>query len=85
MLSVGCGLSLLSVCLQDVCKIVVNYCHTLKERVRVLSENSDHGSAINMVRALRGGKTFYWKYFKCYITHISKIFLLLHTCSCAWW
>lgn len=36
-------------CLQDVCKIVVNYCHILKERVRVLSENSDHGSAINMV------------------------------------
>lgn len=38
-----------SVCFQDVCKIVVNYCHILKERVRVLSENSDHGSAINMV------------------------------------
>ena len=36
-------------CFQDVCKIVVNYCHILKERVRVLSENSDHGSAINMV------------------------------------
>lgn len=36
---------------QDVCKIVVNYCHTLKERVRVLSENSDPGSAINMVRS----------------------------------
>ncbi|XP_070707501.1 protein unc-13 homolog D [Pempheris klunzingeri] len=34
---------------EDVCKIVVNYCHTLKERVRVLSENSDHGSAINML------------------------------------
>lgn len=33
------------------CKIVVNYCHTLKERVRVLSENSDPGSAINMVRS----------------------------------
>uniref|UniRef100_A0A3Q1FZD1 Unc-13 homolog D (C. elegans) n=1 Tax=Acanthochromis polyacanthus TaxID=80966 RepID=A0A3Q1FZD1_9TELE len=33
---------------EDVCKIVVNYCHTLKERVRVLSENSDHSSAINM-------------------------------------
>lgn len=39
------------VCFQDVCKIVVNYCHILKERVRVLSENSDHGSAINMVSA----------------------------------
>lgn len=38
-----------SLCFQDVCKIVVNYCHTLKERVRVLSENSDPGSAINMV------------------------------------
>lgn len=37
-------------CFQDVCKIVVNYCHILKERVRVLSENSDHGRAINMVR-----------------------------------
>ncbi|XP_024913219.1 protein unc-13 homolog D isoform X2 [Cynoglossus semilaevis] len=34
---------------EDVCKIVVNYCHTLKERVRVLSENSDPGSAINML------------------------------------
>lgn len=43
---------LLSVCFQDVCKIVVNYCHILKERVRVLSENSDHGSAINMVSTL---------------------------------
>lgn len=36
-------------CFQDVCKIVVNYCQILKERVRVLSENSDHSSAINMV------------------------------------
>ncbi|XP_035468470.2 protein unc-13 homolog D isoform X2 [Scophthalmus maximus] len=34
---------------EDVCRIVVNYCHILKERVRVLSENSDHGSAINML------------------------------------
>uniref|UniRef100_A0A3B5ACK4 Unc-13 homolog D n=1 Tax=Stegastes partitus TaxID=144197 RepID=A0A3B5ACK4_9TELE len=34
---------------EDVCKIVVNYCHTLKDRVRVLSANSDHGSAINML------------------------------------
>ncbi|XP_028332277.1 protein unc-13 homolog D isoform X2 [Gouania willdenowi] len=34
---------------EDVCKIVVNYCHALKERVRVLSENSDHGRAINML------------------------------------
>ncbi|KAG7232861.1 hypothetical protein INR49_008029 [Caranx melampygus] len=34
---------------EDVCKIVVNYCHALKERVRILSENSDHGSAINML------------------------------------
>ncbi|MEQ2272570.1 hypothetical protein XENORESO_000765 [Xenotaenia resolanae] len=34
---------------EDVCKIVVNYCHLLKERVRVLSENSDHSSAINML------------------------------------
>uniref|UniRef100_A0A669D7Y5 Unc-13 homolog D (C. elegans) n=1 Tax=Oreochromis niloticus TaxID=8128 RepID=A0A669D7Y5_ORENI len=34
---------------EDVCKIVVNYCKILKERVRVLSENSDHGSAINML------------------------------------
>ncbi|KAM8836606.1 protein unc-13 homolog D-like isoform 2-T2 [Spinachia spinachia] len=34
---------------EDVCKIVVNYCHTLKERVRVLSKNSDPGSAINML------------------------------------
>lgn len=46
---VGC-ISRLSVCFQDVCKIVVNYCKILKERVRVLSKNSDHGSAINMVR-----------------------------------
>ncbi|KAM9716012.1 protein unc-13 homolog D isoform 1-T1 [Menidia menidia] len=34
---------------EDVCKIVVSYCHLLKDRVRVLSENSDHGSAINML------------------------------------
>ncbi|XP_029384116.1 protein unc-13 homolog D [Echeneis naucrates] len=34
---------------EDVCKIVVTYCHILKERVRMLSENSDHGSAINML------------------------------------
>ncbi|KAL6094641.1 unc13d [Pungitius sinensis] len=34
---------------EDVCKIVVNYCHALKERVRVLSQNSDPGSAINML------------------------------------
>ncbi|KAM6898628.1 protein unc-13 homolog D [Lycodopsis pacificus] len=34
---------------EDVCKIVVNYCRTLKERVRVLSEKSDHGRAINML------------------------------------
>ncbi|CAB1311816.1 unnamed protein product [Coregonus sp. 'balchen'] len=32
---------------EDVCKIVVNYCRILKERVRVLSENSDHSSAVN--------------------------------------
>lgn len=52
-LLVDCCTSPLSVCFQDVCKIVVNYCRILKERVRVLSENSDHGCAINMVR---GGK-----------------------------
>ncbi|XP_010890199.1 protein unc-13 homolog D [Esox lucius] len=34
---------------EDVCKIVVNYCRILKERVRELSENSDHGSAVNML------------------------------------
>ncbi|XP_028988994.1 protein unc-13 homolog D isoform X2 [Betta splendens] len=34
---------------EDVCKIVVNYCHILKERVRVLSENCDPGTAINML------------------------------------
>ncbi|XP_061823192.1 protein unc-13 homolog D isoform X1 [Nerophis lumbriciformis] len=34
---------------EDVCKIVVTYCHSLKDRVRMLSENSDHGSAINML------------------------------------
>ncbi|XP_067100651.1 protein unc-13 homolog D isoform X3 [Osmerus mordax] len=34
---------------EDVCKIVVTYCSILKERVRKLSENSDHGSAINML------------------------------------
>ncbi|XP_034052666.1 protein unc-13 homolog D [Gymnodraco acuticeps] len=34
---------------EDVCKIVVNYCNLLKERVRELSENSDHGRAINML------------------------------------
>lgn len=39
------------VLLQDVCKIVVNYCQILKRKVWLLSENSDHGSAINMVSA----------------------------------
>ncbi|KAJ7987859.1 hypothetical protein DPEC_G00330930 [Dallia pectoralis] len=34
---------------EDVCKIVVNYCRILKKRVRELSENSDHGSAVNML------------------------------------
>ncbi|KAF7643234.1 hypothetical protein LDENG_00242980, partial [Lucifuga dentata] len=34
---------------EDVCKIVMTYCHILKERVRVLSENSDHCGAINML------------------------------------
>ncbi|XP_054623241.1 protein unc-13 homolog D isoform X1 [Dunckerocampus dactyliophorus] len=34
---------------EDVCKIVVTYCRSLKDRVRMLSENSDHGSAINML------------------------------------
>ncbi|XP_034050433.1 protein unc-13 homolog D [Thalassophryne amazonica] len=34
---------------EDVCKIVVTYCQILKERVRTLSENSDHCSAINML------------------------------------
>uniref|UniRef100_A0A8C6SG08 Unc-13 homolog D (C. elegans) n=1 Tax=Neogobius melanostomus TaxID=47308 RepID=A0A8C6SG08_9GOBI len=34
---------------EDVCKIVVNYCKLLKERVRVLTENSEYGSAINML------------------------------------
>ncbi|KAM6963592.1 protein unc-13 homolog D [Tautogolabrus adspersus] len=34
---------------EDVCKIVVTYCQILKKRVRTLSENSDPGSAINML------------------------------------
>ncbi|RVE59203.1 hypothetical protein OJAV_G00186240 [Oryzias javanicus] len=34
---------------EDVCKIVGSYCQLLKDRVRVLSENSDHSSAINML------------------------------------
>ncbi|XP_071763861.1 protein unc-13 homolog D [Centroberyx gerrardi] len=34
---------------EDVCKIVVTYCSILKERVRVLSKDSDHGSGINML------------------------------------
>ncbi|KAK6301817.1 hypothetical protein J4Q44_G00278700 [Coregonus suidteri] len=34
---------------EDVCKIVVNYCRILKDRVRELSENSDHGIAVNML------------------------------------
>uniref|UniRef100_A0A667ZQK3 Unc-13 homolog D n=1 Tax=Myripristis murdjan TaxID=586833 RepID=A0A667ZQK3_9TELE len=34
---------------EDVCKIVVTYCRILKERVRVLSEDSDHSCAINML------------------------------------
>lgn len=40
------------------CKIVVNYCHILKERVRLLSENSDHGCAINMVSTGKEKKAF---------------------------
>ncbi|CAG02572.1 unnamed protein product, partial [Tetraodon nigroviridis] len=34
---------------EDVCKIVVNYCQILKRRVRLLSEDTDHGGAINML------------------------------------
>ncbi|XP_062234924.1 protein unc-13 homolog D [Platichthys flesus] len=34
---------------EDVCRIVINYCRILKERVKVLSKDSDHGSAINML------------------------------------
>ncbi|KAJ8334074.1 hypothetical protein SKAU_G00397130 [Synaphobranchus kaupii] len=34
---------------EDICKISVTYCHMLKKRVQVLSENSDHGSAVNML------------------------------------
>ncbi|KAJ3608076.1 hypothetical protein NHX12_025126, partial [Muraenolepis orangiensis] len=34
---------------EDVCKIVVTYCRSLKGRVRVLSEGSCHGVAINML------------------------------------
>ncbi|XP_041830237.1 protein unc-13 homolog D [Melanotaenia boesemani] len=34
---------------EDVCKIVMSYCQLLKKRVRLLSENSDHSSAINML------------------------------------
>ncbi|XP_070975559.1 protein unc-13 homolog D-like isoform X1 [Oncorhynchus clarkii lewisi] len=34
---------------EDVCKIVMNYCRILKERVRELSENSDPGRAVNML------------------------------------
>uniref|UniRef100_A0A3B4BB66 Uncharacterized protein n=1 Tax=Periophthalmus magnuspinnatus TaxID=409849 RepID=A0A3B4BB66_9GOBI len=34
---------------EDVCKIVVNYCKILKERVRALTEDSEYGSAINML------------------------------------
>ncbi|XP_064806729.1 protein unc-13 homolog D-like isoform X6 [Oncorhynchus masou masou] len=35
----------------DVCKIVMNYCRILKERVRELSENSDPGRAVNMLNS----------------------------------
>ncbi|XP_030195277.1 protein unc-13 homolog D [Gadus morhua] len=34
---------------EDVCRIVVTYCQLLKGRVRVLSEDSDHGVAVNML------------------------------------
>lgn len=61
---------MLSLLLQDVCKIVVNYCHILKQRVRLLSENSDHGSAINMVSAGKQ-KRLHERYF--YIKHISNL------------
>lgn len=50
------GLTKLFLFPQDVCKIVVNYCQILKRRVRLLSENSDHGGAINMVGAKQAGK-----------------------------
>ncbi|KAJ8264152.1 hypothetical protein GJAV_G00145820 [Gymnothorax javanicus] len=32
---------------EDICKIAVTYCHMLKHRVQTLSENSDHGSAVD--------------------------------------
>ncbi|XP_030630758.1 protein unc-13 homolog D [Chanos chanos] len=34
---------------EDICKIAVTYCHTLKRRVRELSQDSDPDSAINML------------------------------------
>ncbi|XP_061665757.1 protein unc-13 homolog D [Syngnathoides biaculeatus] len=34
---------------EDVCKIVVTYCHSLKDRARMLSKKSDQGSAINLL------------------------------------
>ncbi|XP_037547122.1 protein unc-13 homolog D [Nematolebias whitei] len=34
---------------EDVCRIVMDYCNLLKKRVNVLSKNSDHSSAINML------------------------------------
>lgn len=40
---------------------MVNYCQILKRRVRLLSENTDHDGAINMVGAkASGGKTSPW-------------------------
>ncbi|XP_036396006.1 protein unc-13 homolog D [Megalops cyprinoides] len=34
---------------EDICKIAVTYCQLLKQRVQTLSENSDPGTAVNML------------------------------------
>lgn len=61
---------------QDVCKIVGSYCQLLKDRVRVLSENSDHSIAINMAStastASAGAESWTLK-------------PDLSPCSCVWW
>lgn len=61
---------------QDVCKIVGSYCQLLKDRVRVLSENSDHSSAINMASAASVASPG---------AEDPALMSDLSRCSCAWW
>lgn len=78
-------MQLIKLCFQDVCKIVVNYCHLLKQRVRVLSENSDHSIAINMVTEHIFLHSCSFRNFSAHFPPCASGFLFFFSfpCSCA--